>query len=292
MALRVSGNYSPFWIGREKGFFKEVGLENVELLEGTGSGNTIKSVATGADMFGGQVNLADLVIAATQNVPVKSVALLHRSAPVGIAYFKDSGIKELKDLKGKNILLVQGSAGSKLVPLMLSLNGLKPTDYNQRFVANDAKAGVFLARQADATETFVTDELVRLQMQGHQLDAFRAEDYGLQLLGAGLLTSDQIIKEKPDLVRRVVRATLKSYQYAKDNPDEGAQIAVKYFPTLDPKITRATLEKAQALFTVPNGEMQREWWEKTQDLLAQSQMIERKVSDVNVLYTNEFLPKP
>ena len=53
-------------------------------------------------------------------------------------------------------------------------------------------------------------------------------NYGLGFPGDVLMTNKKLIEENPDLVTRMVRASLRGWQYAIDNPEEAVDIVLKY----------------------------------------------------------------
>src|SRR5688572_2347095 len=68
----ISGMFSPFYAGKEKGFFREEGID-LQVLEGNGSGNMAKTVGQGSDMFG-YGDASSVVLAASKGVPIRVVA--------------------------------------------------------------------------------------------------------------------------------------------------------------------------------------------------------------------------
>src|SRR6266705_344513 len=56
-----------------------------------------------------------------------------------------------------------------------------------------------------------------LKKRGFPVNVMPLRDYGVQFYGTVIYTSDQLLKSNPDLVRRFVRATLKSLIWTRDN---------------------------------------------------------------------------
>ena len=98
--------------------------------------------------------------------------------------------------------------------------------------------------KADFGGFYATWEGVQAEMYGPQLNCFTEPDYGVPGNGdaIGIITSDKMIKEKPDLVRKFVQASQKGYEYAYANPDDAASILVKEAP--DANLEEAFVKKS------------------------------------------------
>src|SRR3979411_1937459 len=103
------GFHTPFYLGLERGYYKEEGID-LTLGEGQGSGRAGQTVGGQGGTFG----LSDggsVIAAVSKGAPVKSVMAITNSSPYGIAVRSDAGIKTLKDLEGRTIASAPGEAG-------------------------------------------------------------------------------------------------------------------------------------------------------------------------------------
>ncbi len=109
-----------------------------------------------------------------------------------------------------------------------------------------------------------------------------------------ILTKTDLIKSNPDLVRRFVRATVKSWEEAKKNPGAAVDAALKAKPDLNRQSTLDQLMVDIELLDSPNSKGRIGWgsqkdWDQTLDLL-------KKYRDVKTdqpwtaFHTNEFIP--
>jgi len=99
------GVHGVFIPALKLGYYKEANLD-VDIKRGYGSGDAIKRAYIGqADIALADLN--SLVVARSQGVPVKAIAVLENLAPHCVIARRDHGIKTLKDLEGKTF------AGSK-----------------------------------------------------------------------------------------------------------------------------------------------------------------------------------
>src|SRR6185437_2594451 len=114
--------------------------------------------------------------------------------------------------------------------------------------------------------------------------------------GLTILTQDATIASKPDLVRRFIAATQKSWQAAKDDPDAAINALLKAKPTLD-----FQSQKNQLVTDLPNlwspatqgkpiGWGAQSDWEATEQLLKQYGNLETG-KPASAFFTNDYLPK-
>src|SRR4026209_716136 len=95
----MGGLHVPFYYGKEKGFYKEEGID-LTINEGRGSANTVQVVAAGSDTFG-LADSSSVVATAAKGAEIKSVMSLLNSTGFSVVSLAETGIKTPKDLEGK-----------------------------------------------------------------------------------------------------------------------------------------------------------------------------------------------
>ncbi len=103
------GFHTPFYLGLERGYYKDEGIE-LTIGEGQGSVRAVQTVGAKGDTFG----LSDggsVIAGVSKGAPVKSVMAITNSSPYAVTARNDVGIKTLKDLEGKTIASAPGEAG-------------------------------------------------------------------------------------------------------------------------------------------------------------------------------------
>ena len=94
----VGGNHAPWFVAWEKGFYAKRGL-NVTIQPGTGSADTIRTIAAGgADV--GFANVSTAIVGRSRGAPIVSIAQLGYIA-VTVLWRDETDIKSLKDLERK-----------------------------------------------------------------------------------------------------------------------------------------------------------------------------------------------
>ena len=117
-----------------------------------------------------------------------------------------------------------------------------------------AKVVTVLEKRADALLGGADDQyfLIKYNAAGEPA-ALRYADNGANIVGMTILDAGDTIKNKPDLVRRFVKATVKSWEEAKKNPGAAVDAAMKAKPDLNRQSTLDQLMVDFDLINSPNS---------------------------------------
>jgi NitT/TauT family transport system substrate-binding protein len=221
-----SVQFAPFYVGIEKGFFAEEGI-NLELAYGF-ENDYLKLVGLGEVPF--MIGSGDqVVLGRAQGLPVRYVANWYSKYPVVVIAKEGAGITEPADLRGKRIG-IPGPFGASYVALrgVLEAGGLTEQDVQLESIGFTQVAALS-QDQVDAAVDYAANGPVVLALEGISTTAIALDPY-LAVPANGLVTNEKTIAENPDLVARMVRALMRSVEYTVANPDEAFVIALKYVP--------------------------------------------------------------
>jgi len=281
--------YAPFYVAVEKGYFKEAGIEidfdykfETDGVALVGAGELPFAVVSGEQVL----------LARAQGLPVTYIAAWYQQYPVSVVAKSETGVIVPQDLKGRKIGL-PGLFGASYIGLRALLNAGKLTEED---VTLDAigfnQVELVAAGQQDIVVGYSANEPIQLRAQGIAVTEMRVADYA-QLAANGLLASEKVISENPELARAFVGAFLKGLQYTIANPDEAFTISEPYIPNfseLDSAVQKQVLEtsieqwKAERL-----GYSDPQAWENMQNVLLDMGLIAEK-QDLSKAFTNEFIP--
>jgi NitT/TauT family transport system substrate-binding protein len=289
----LGGLHVPFYYGKEKGFYKAEGID-LTINEGRGSANTVQVVAAGSDTFG-LADSSSLIATAAKGADVKSVMSILNSTGYSVVSLASTGIKTPKDLEGKTFAV---TAGDPLGQLFRALAAVNKLDMDKiKFVQVDPAAKVVsvLEKRTDALLGGADDQYFLIKYKGQEPAALRYADHGANIVGMTILTKEENLKNKPDMVRRFVKATVKSWEEAKKNPKEAVQAALKAKPDLN---EQSTLDQMMVDFELMDSKNSKgkvglgakEDWDATISLLKQYRDVQTD-KDWTAFHTNEFLPK-
>ena len=280
--------YAPFYVAVEKGYFRENGLE----IEFDYSFETDGVILVGADdLQFALVSGEQVLLARAQDLPIVYVMGWWQDYPVGVVAKTEQGIRLPEDLAGKRIGL-PGLFGASYIGLRALLNeaGINEDDVLLDSIGfNQVEA--LATDQDQAVVIYANNEPIQLKALGYEVDLIRVADY-VQLASNGLITNEATIARDPDLVRRMVQATLRGLTDTLANPDQAFEISKKYIENLeqaDQAVQREVLA-ASILFWQSDqlGYSSPEAWENMQEILLDMGLLS-KTMDLNQAYTNEFI---
>ena len=291
MGYIANVQYAPFYVAAERGYFAAAGidLEFDYKFETDG----VKLVAAGELPFA-VVSGEQVVLARNQGLPVKYVAQWYHAYPIAVIAPAASAIKTPADLKGKTVGL-PGLFGATYVGwrAFLAANGLSEADVKQQEIGF-TQAAALQAGKVDAVVGYVNNEPIVLEQNGFPVKVFAVSDYA-NMVANGLLTSESVIKQNPQLVKGMVGALMKGLADTVKDPDAAMQISTKYVDGLkvddaiQKKVLLASVKLMQPSGGLRPGETTAAAWANTQKVLLGMGQVKTE-ADVNTFFTNEFLP--
>jgi NitT/TauT family transport system substrate-binding protein len=289
----LGGLHVPYYYGVDKGFFKAEGID-LTINEGRGSANTVQVVAAGSDTFG-MADSSSVVSLIAKGGEIKSVMNVLSSTGFAVVSLASAGIKTPKDLEGKSLAVSPGDPLRQLFEALAAHNKLDLTKINFVQVDPAAKVVTVLEKRADALLGGADDQFFLIKYKDQEPAALRFADNGANIVGMTIVTSNATIKNKPDLVRRFVKASIKSWEEAKKNPDAAVDAAMKVKPDLNRQSTKDQMMVDFELMDSPNvkgktGYGDERDWKQTVELLKKYRGLET-TSDWTVFHTNEFVSK-
>jgi NitT/TauT family transport system substrate-binding protein len=281
--------FAPFYVAIQKGYFRDAGIE-IEFdykFETDG----IKLVGAGELPFA-LVSGEQVLLARAQGLPVVYVTAWYQQYPVSVVARSELGILIPQDLKGKKIGL-PGLFGANYVGLraLLFKAHMSESDVTLDSIGFN-QVDLMAAGQQDVVVGYAANEPIQLHARGIPVTEIRVADY-VELASNGILASEKVIKEDPDLVRAFVGAFLKGLSDTIANPDEAFKTSEPYIPNfadLDADVQKQVLETSIAQWKTERlGYSDPQAWENMQDVLLDMGLITEKL-DLNKAYTNEFIP--
>ncbi len=282
--------FGPIQLAKGKGYFADGGLD-VNFAVGRGGVDVAKQVGAGNAPIGGIV--ADGPIMVRQNgVPIRIVAVFGGKGFMQLVVREDSRIEKPADLKGKTITVMsyQDTTFYALLGLLASV-GLTQDDVNIQAVGPTGVWEFVAAGKSDGMAG-VPDWIPPVEAAGVKVKVIPTDEF-FPHMAQGIGVSDQVIKEKPALVRAVVKAALRGMKDIMDDPHKAAADFVRFVPEWKGKegAVKAAFNY-YVKFVYPGqpvlGEVNAERLARLQDFYLAKGLIQRK-SPVEDLYTNAFV---
>ena len=212
--LAVDGQ---FWIGVHKGYFKDQGLE-MEPIQFTSGIPLMQALS------GGSVDVA-IMGAVISNFPSRGVGkvFLINDIEYNTAMLfarPESGIKSIKDLKGKKIATVKGTTAHVFLHTALKANGLNSTK-DVDIVSMDMAGAVsaFISNAVPVVCTWAPFNVqIRQKVPGAILLSSAKDFYPTSAIIGGWVATNKFYAEHKDLLEKIVLAWAKANDELVNNP--------------------------------------------------------------------------
>jgi NitT/TauT family transport system substrate-binding protein len=292
------GEHAPFFVARDKGFYKEEGLD-VEIQEGSGS-TTVSQLVANASSPVAYVDAATMMRGVGAGMPIRAVGVTLQQSPMAFIYRADAARPtKIADIKGSRIAITAGDASLAIFTAFMGKLGMKVEDVQMIVVANPAaKEQAVLSKQADALLGYFMDQGPRMQLQtGVKMGWTRLYDMaGVTTLSSAIIVNNDWVKDpkNQDTLRRFLRASQRGWDYSNKNRAEAAEIFRKSAPVFTQEIALLEVDGTMTIIHTERtkgkaiGWSAMEDWKDTQTLLETYAKLKPQ-PDLNQYYTNSFL---
>lgn len=283
-------NHTGLYVALDKGYFAEEGL-SVSIIE-PAKLSAEQMVAMNHAHFG--VSFQEFVtFARAEGLPIVSIAAIVQHNTSGFAWLKSSGISSPKDWEGKTY----GAWGTEVEEAILKTIAKKfGMDWNkirmQTVGQLDFVTGL-RQRVFDFQWVFYGWEVIAAKLAGLEVEflALKDIDEVFDYYTPVLITSERLIQQSPELVRKFLKAVSRGYLYAIKNPEESAKILLKHAPELDEKLVL----ESQRFLSSKYWEDSPRWgwqdervWRRFYEWMRENKLVGEL--QIERAFTNEFLP--
>ena len=291
------GYHTGMYTALGKGFYKKKGMF-VSIVRGWGGGESIQSLGVGKYDFaitGG----GTFVSAKSKGTPVISTGIFLAKAQDVIFALDGSGITKPEHLKGKSVGAGIWSAPWVIFPAFAAATGLSMKSITWRNVNPGAEIPSLLAGKVDVVVEYLTSYPAARRAAkkvGRKIVRIFYDDYGVDTYGLVFTATNKMVKEKADLVRWFMHASMEGFAWAIKHLKEAVNLFIQHNPHMNKDLASETWVQAIDSILVPNakkngiGHAIREKWTHTRDILRKYMKLPKSVP-VDELYTNQFLPK-
>jgi len=242
---KFEGPAAPFLLAKEKGYFKEEGLD-VTIDTGAGSVEPINRVASGAyDMGFGDINSVIKFNDQNPTTPLKSIYMFYNKPAFSIVGRKSLGVSAPKDLEGRKLGAPAPDGAYAQWPIFVEANGIDASKVTIENVGFPVREPMLASGQVDAITGFSFSSFINLKANGVPVDDITVllmADYGVDLYGNTIIVSPAFAEKNPDAVKGFLRALTRAIDETIADP----AAAVEYVVAANPIVDKATeLERLQ-----------------------------------------------
>lgn len=216
--------FAGFYVAKEKGYYKDLGLD-VELLEYDGATNATDEMLLGKIDYA--ISYSNIINDYLNGKPIVFVANFFKHSPLAIA--AQTNIVLPEDLKGKKVMGVANQLKTATILMMLKRFNIGLDDFENipvNFSIDD-----FANKKIDAMAIFTTNETYALDKKGIKYNILNPNMYGTEMYDVNLYTSKKEAKTNPQRVKNIKDATIKGWKYAFSNQDEAVELILKKYNT-------------------------------------------------------------
>jgi NitT/TauT family transport system substrate-binding protein len=282
--------YLPLYVAMDGGFFKQQGL-NVTLKYSGNDDQVFATVISGQAQFGvGDPTFT--AISREKGGTGKVVATLV-GAVANWGVTNKQSISEINDphqLDGLRVTSFPSPSTTFTIlseikkTLNLQRMNIKQLAFGTEFGAlerGDADLAIMLEPQASVAES-----------KGYRVVWSVAKYYGPFAL-TGVTTTDEMIKNNPDQVQRMVNGIQAALDYIRSNPDRTLEIAAQNFPTLDRTVVKNAIARMTQDASIPaDARITTEAWKKTltvRNKMGDLQSVEKGMEAVDNTFAEKAL---
>ncbi|WP_425350240.1 ABC transporter substrate-binding protein [Phyllobacterium phragmitis] len=217
----VNPDHGPIVIAKEKGFFRDEGLD-VDIIAPADPSAPPKLVAAGqADIavsYQQQIHLQ-----AHEGLPLLRVGTLISSPLNCLLTLADGPVKSIADLKGKKVGFSVAGVEESILQTILTKNGLKMSDV-ELINVNWSLAPSLMSKQVDAViGAYRNVELNQMAVEGVKGRCFFVEEEGVPPYDELIYVANAKTMDKGK-ISRFLAATEKATQFILNHPQESYEI--------------------------------------------------------------------
>jgi ABC-type nitrate/sulfonate/bicarbonate transport system substrate-binding protein len=246
MVIGNNFGHLPMFIGVEKGFFKQYGVDV-----------RLKVVNTGTDMVNAmqkrEVQIGDMSVttflkARHSGEPFKVIGIIMNDAtrdnadePLAIVARKDSGIKTVEDLKGRRVGLAQAQTSDEYFKMVLARRNMKYQDVViENIMAPPALVPALKEAKVDAVVSWEPYNTAVLEQVPGSYVVLRGGGHLSYIMVA--TAHDPTIANSPQVIRGVVAGLAAASQFTRKNRDEAVEIFAKWVPNTDLPVAKKAVQ--------------------------------------------------
>ena len=227
----TQGQFAGYYVAKDKGFYDEEDLDVTIKPGGPDIAPPQVIAGGGADVI---VDWMPSALASRERgVPLVNIAQPFKKSGMMLTCLKETGVTSPDDFPGRTLGV--WFFGNEY-PFLAWMSKLEiPTEGGEKGVTvlkQGFNVDPLLQKQADCISTMTYNEYWQVIDAGipeSELIVFKYEDQGVATLEDGLYVLEENLSDPAfvDKMARFVRASMKGWEYARENPDEAADIVLE-----------------------------------------------------------------
>lgn len=280
--------FAGLYVAEARGYYKAEALDVRHREWKVGDKSSIEQVAGGAADFG-ITSQAQFLIEREKGARIVAIAAVYQRSPVTFFALKASGIKHPRDFAGKTIAF--GPTHDVPLKAVLKRFGMDVKALKRAPYGFDLTP--FYKGETAIWAGSVMNEPVDAKLAGYDVNVIFPADYGVHGYDDILFASEDLIRRKPAVVERWVRAAMRGWRYAIEHAEEATTLTCALRDSLKRDKQAAMLLASIPLIRTgerPLGFMTRAVWQGAAERLHEHNILVR-VPSMDGLYTTTFVER-
>ncbi len=214
--------FAGFYAAKEKGFYKEAGLD-VELIEYAPGMDMFQDVLAGKTTFG--TSYPSLIKERMTGKPVVLLANYMKRSPLVIVTRPDIFFPD--ELKGKVVMGELTEIFSSNLMHMFNRYNVTANDFS--IVPHTYNVDPFVNGEVDAMTAFMTNEIFMLNEKRVSYNILDPNSFGVPFYDLNLFTSEDYANANQVITKAFIDACNKGWQYALEHPEEFVDLILEKY---------------------------------------------------------------
>ena len=211
--------FAGYYIAKEKGFYKDLGLD-VTILPFKFGIDIPLEVSNGNIDFA--IGRETLLLERSKNRNIVALYALFQSTPLVLLSTKKSKINTINDFFGKTIMTTIDDASEVSLKAMILSNKIKLSDIN--FIKHTHNINDLVNEKTDVISAYISKSPYELDQKKIKYNVFDPKKFGFDMYSDFLFTSEALIHNDVETVKLFKQASLMGWNYAYSNIAESVHI--------------------------------------------------------------------
>jgi NitT/TauT family transport system substrate-binding protein len=284
----LSGNQIGEVCAKQLGFYEQEGVE-LRIQAGGPSIDGVAVVASGRYEVGQVSSSPSLMLAASQDIPVRCFAAGAQEHPFSYISRASKPVREPRDLIGKKV----GTQSTAVILLRALLAKHNIPENQVQVIPMGADMSPLMTGQVDVVTGWLTNTTALRVVPDPVV--MRLWDTGVRLYALPYYATAQTTERRADVLAKFLRASGRGWAYAHANRDAATDLLIKEFPNLNRADEREALDVMLEYAFGPKtlaegwGTMDPQVWREQIDLYAQLGQFARRTPRLEEVMTLEIL---
>ncbi|MEM3703999.1 MAG: ABC transporter substrate-binding protein [Candidatus Bathyarchaeia archaeon] len=228
LAVEFTDHAACAFIAKQKGFFKGNGL-NVTAFDCYITGTALAAALSREDIDAAYICLIPAICTyANAKVPIKIVAGAHEYGYALVV--NQNKVRTVKDLENPDVVIAcmqKGTSTEVLLRKMIERYGLNEDSILSRVRYMNPPLALLSLEMGQIDAAFLPEQYPTMAEELGFKVLLTAQNVWPNMLGSVLVVKESLIKNRPDVVEKLVKATIQGTRYIYDNPSDAAQIVAE-----------------------------------------------------------------